>query len=166
MEKWLDVEKIPEITQLCKIFTRLILWHASDWYFSLIPNSSLIIVVVLYGCQTWQTEEHLTHFSPGWQTGGLSSTFLLKFLSSYFDSLMCYCCWLEWVLGKWSNSPIDFNLDFCDVGSNLIRLHLTCQNVSSDHQIRSHGPISREVWGHVVATNPEEFIWIFHHFMI
>ena len=114
MEKGLDVEKIPEITQLCKIFTRLILWHASDWYFSLIPNSNLIIVGVLYGCQAWQTEEHLTHFFPGWQTGDLSNTFLLKFLSSYFDSVIAVDlkeCWeseaVAPLISAWTSVMLD-----------------------------------------------------------
>ena len=114
MEKGLDVEKIPEITQLCKIFTCLILWHASDWYFSLIPNSNLIIVGVLYGCQAWQTEEHLTHFFPGWQTGDLSNTFLLKFLSSYFDSVIAVDlkeCWeseaVAPLISAWTSVMLD-----------------------------------------------------------
>ena len=135
------------------------------WFFSLIPDSNLIIDV-LYGCQPWQMEEDLTHFFSWVQTGGLSDLFLLKFLTSEIDSLMYNCCWLERTLGKWSNSTIDFDLDVWHARSHLIRLHLTCQNVSSYYHISSHGPTSREIWVHIMATNPEELIWIFHHFII
>ena len=65
-----------------------------------------------YERQACQMEEHMTHFFPWVQTGGLSDTFLLKFLTSKIDSLMCHCCWPERALGKWSNSTIDFNVDF------------------------------------------------------
>ena len=127
----------------------------------LIPDSNLIIVDVLYGYQTSQMERDLTHFFPYVQTGGLSHTILLTFLTSKIDSLICHCCWLERAQRKWSNSTIDFNLDIWHA-----RSHLTCQNVNSYYHISSHGPTSREIWGHIMATNPEELIWIFSHLMI